>query len=56
MAQPSSPIAGGSLLALSIFAGVIIGAAFGQSSLGFVVGLAIGIAIAVLIWLKDRNA
>jgi uncharacterized membrane protein (UPF0136 family) len=54
MAERSGPQAGGFLLALSIIAGTLIGGLMGQPSLGLLVGTAIGIAIAVAIWLVDR--
>ena len=52
--QPSSA-AGGFLLALAIFAGTLIGAWLGQPSAGIVVGVAIGSALAVALWLVDRR-
>lgn len=50
-----NPIAGGFLLVACIFLGVIIGLTRGQSSLGFLIGTAIGIAAAVIVWLVDRR-
>lgn len=47
--------AGGSIIAIAIIAGAVIGIMAGQPSLGFVVGAAIGIAIALMLWLKDRG-
>lgn len=57
MATPSSrtPMAGGFLLSITILVGAIVGVAKGQPSLGVVVGAAIGVALAVLIWLRDRT-
>ncbi|MGK6356857.1 hypothetical protein ACMGDH_16715 [Sphingomonas sp. DT-207] len=49
-----APLAGGSLLAFSLIAGTIIGASRGQASLGFVGGLAVGVALLVAVWLIDR--
>ncbi|MBQ1500594.1 MAG: hypothetical protein IIZ38_19985 [Sphingomonas sp.] len=49
-----TPMAGGFLLALSLIVGVFAGIARGEASFGFVVGLGIGIALLVLVWLVDR--
>ena len=49
-----TPVSGGFLLALSLVVGVAIGAAKGQPTAGFFAGLAIGIALVVLVWLADR--
>lgn len=49
-----TPLAGGALLALSLIAGVVIGSMKGQPTIGFLVGLAIGVAMIVLVWLFDR--
>lgn len=56
MATNSSraPLAGGSLLAVSLIAGTIFGASRGQASMGFVAGLAIGVALVIMVWLVDR--
>lgn len=56
MAHPQQgfPRAGGFLLALSILLGPVIGALFGQASLGFLAGLAIGVLLLLVVWLKDR--
>lgn len=47
--------AGGSILAGAIIAGVIAGSVVGQPSIGFLVGLAAGILMALLFWLRDRR-
>lgn len=47
--------AGGSILAFSIIAGVVGGTVAGQASAGFVVGLATGVALALMLWWKDRR-
>lgn len=47
--------AAGSLLAISIIAGVVGGVVAGQPSIGFLVGLAAGALLALLWWLKDRK-
>ena len=56
MAHPQHgfPRAGGFLLALAILIGPIVGAMFGQPSLGFLIGLGIGLALLVAVWLADR--
>ena len=51
----STPQAGGSILAASIIAGVVGGIIAGQPSIGFLVGTAVGAAIAILLWLRDRR-
>ncbi|MES2987691.1 MAG: hypothetical protein V4808_07280 [Pseudomonadota bacterium] len=50
-----TPMAGGFLLAIALLVGVIVGAVKGEPSLGFVVGLGIGIAGLVIVWLLDRR-
>jgi hypothetical protein len=47
--------AGGAILAIAIIAGTVAGVMVGQSSIGFLVGTAAGILLAVLIWLMDRK-
>lgn len=56
MTKPASrtPMAGGFLLAISLIVGVLVGASQGQASIGFVAGLAIGLALLGLVWLADR--
>ena len=41
-------------IALGVIGGVIAGAALGQPSIGFLAGLGIGVALAVLTWLMTR--
>jgi hypothetical protein len=54
-APKRSPLAGGAPLALCIMAGPIIAAYAGYStSLGFLVGVGVGIVVALLIWLLGR--
>lgn len=58
MASPSpsrTPLAGGFLIAASITIGVIIGAFKGQPSIGFVVGAGAGVAMALMLWIIDRQ-
>jgi hypothetical protein len=47
--------AAGSVLAIAIIAGAVGGVIVGQPSIGFLVGLAAGVVIAVLFWLNDRR-
>ena len=53
--QTRSPMAGGFLLVLCIFLGVIVGAMRGEPSLGFLVGTGLGVAAADAAWLVDRR-
>lgn len=50
-----SPRAAGGPAALSILAGVAIGAFAGQPTLGFFVGLAVAAVLLVAVWLIDRK-
>lgn len=56
MTKPSSktPVAGGFLLALSLIIGVFAGIVRGEASFGFVVGLGVGLALLIAVWLIDR--
>ncbi|HEV2817093.1 MAG TPA: hypothetical protein VGW40_07730 [Allosphingosinicella sp.] len=47
-------IAGGCLIPISILGGLLWGADEHQLSLGFLIGLGIGLGLAVLVWLVDR--
>jgi hypothetical protein len=47
--------AAGFILAISILAGAVAGAIVGQPSIGFLAGLAAGVAISLLFWLTDRR-
>jgi hypothetical protein len=47
--------AAGFILAISILAGAVGGAIVGQPSIGFLAGLAAGVAIALLFWLLERR-
>ena len=50
-----TPLAGGFILAASIVAGTVIGANRGQPSAGLVIGAAVGVVVALLIWWRDRR-
>jgi len=54
MAEPS-PTAAGGILALTIMVGGIAGAMTGQVSAGLLGGVAVGAAIATLLWLRERR-
>lgn len=57
MATPSprpASMAGGVLIAIGAIVGAFIGATRGQPSIGFLIGLGIGIVLATGIWLLDR--
>lgn len=47
--------AGGFLIALGALLGASIGFLVGQATPGFLIGSATGIALAVVIWLRDRR-
>ena len=48
-------LAGGIFIALGLLVGAIAGVAMDQPSAGMVIGLGIGAAIAVAVWLLDRK-
>ncbi|HEU4959944.1 MAG TPA: hypothetical protein VFT56_06010 [Sphingomonas sp.] len=52
---PRSPAAGGCLTAIAVMLGVIVGLIFGQPTIGFLAGLAIGVVAAVMVWWVDRR-
>jgi hypothetical protein len=47
--------AGGSILAIAIIAGTVAGVIVRQPSIGFLVGTAAGLLLALLFWLHDRR-
>jgi hypothetical protein len=47
--------AGGAILAIAIIVGAVAGQMVGQASIGFLVGTATGVLVAILIWLNDRR-
>ena len=57
MARPDAklPRAGGALLAAAILIGVLAGVAAGESSIGFLTGLAVGLTLMTAFWLIDRR-
>lgn len=52
---PRSSAAGGVLIALGAMLGAAIGFAIGEATPGMLTGTGIGIALAVLLWLRDRR-
>ena len=56
MSEPRrSPQAGGSILAGAMLVGAIGGVIVGEPSIGFLVGVAVGALLAILLWLRDRR-
>ncbi|WP_420139942.1 hypothetical protein [Sphingomonas sp.] len=55
MASKTPSAAGGVFLALAILIGALAGGVSGQPTIGVLAGAAVGIAVAVLIWLQDRK-
>ncbi|MBB4840456.1 hypothetical protein HNP52_003548 [Sphingomonas kyeonggiensis] len=49
-----TPMAGGFLLALCLLVGVFAGIAKGEASFGFVIGLGVGLALLIAVWVVDR--
>ena len=47
--------AGGVILAVAILAGAIGGGLLGQASLGFLIGVGVGLLAVMLVWLVDRR-
>jgi hypothetical protein len=56
MEPAKRPTAGGAILAGSILLGVAVGILAGEPSIGFLAGLALGAAVALTIWLRDRRS
>lgn len=48
-------LAGGIFIAIGLLVGAIIGVALDQPSAGMVIGMGVGAAIAVAVWLLDRK-
>jgi len=47
--------AGGFIIAMAVLAGAFIGRHFGQSSIGFLIGTGVGIAICLALYTMDRR-
>jgi len=56
MTQPPASRAAGFFIAAAVIIGAIVGTAAGQPSIGVLAGAAIGILIALVLWLQDRRA
>ncbi len=48
--------AGGFIIAAAVIVGTGVGVAQRQPSVGFLVGLVVGVAVAVALWLMDRRS
>ncbi len=55
MADKRPTAAGGFLIALGILGGAGVGFAIGQATPGLLIGTAIGVAAALLVWTRDRR-
>jgi hypothetical protein len=55
MADKRPTAAGGFLIALGILGGAGVGFAIGQATPGLLIGTAIGVAAALLVWIRDRR-
>lgn len=55
MASPSPPAAGGALIALGALGGAGVGFLLGEATPGFLIGIALGIAASLLIWMGGRG-
>lgn len=54
--RPTSTGTGtGAVIVLSLLTGLIVGSVAGQPTLGFLIGLGVGVAIALLIWWRERS-
>jgi hypothetical protein len=55
MRSSKNPVSGGVVMAITTTVGAIWGAREGQPSAGLLIGLGVGAAISLLIWLFDRR-
>ncbi|WP_242127833.1 hypothetical protein [Sphingobium sp. Sx8-8] len=55
MSMKKNPTGAGAILALTILGGTILGGLMGQPSIGLLTGTAVGIVIALLLWLRERE-
>ncbi|MDB5719308.1 MAG: hypothetical protein JWM38_2735 [Sphingomonas bacterium] len=55
MNDTPAPRAAGFFIAAAVMVGAVIGVIVGEPSIGVLAGVASGIAIAVLLWLRDRR-
>jgi hypothetical protein len=49
------PTGAGAIIAFLIIGGAITGGLMGQPSIGLLAGVALGVLIALLLWLRDRR-
>jgi len=52
---PKASRAGGFIIAISVIAGAIIGIRCGQPSIGLLIGAAVGVAISIALYVRDRR-
>lgn len=50
-----SPTGAGALIILALFTGIVIGFLLHQPTIGFLVGGATGVVIAILLWWRERT-
>ena len=50
-----NPTGAGAIIALLILAGTIVGGLMGQPSAGLLAGTALGLLVALLLWLRERG-
>ena len=50
-----NPTGAGAIMALLILGGAIVGGMMGQPSAGLLAGAALGVLIALLLWLRERG-
>lgn len=55
MSKGHNPTGAGAIIALLIMAGTIGGGFLGQPSIGLLAGTAAGVAVALLLWLRERK-
>lgn len=53
--DPKSPAGGGCLIFAGFLLGSFIGIAYGQASLGVLIGVGVGVLLAVILWLAGRR-
>jgi len=50
-----NPTGAGAIIALLILGGTIVGGFMGQPSIGLLSGTALGVGIAIILWLRERS-